>query len=84
MKAGFDAIARCADIASPSPEGPEPTIRWTSYNAALDAYQGELLQKETYTQRFLEAMKRKTDYNCTKLTYLWGHLVLACTGAGSL
>lgn len=58
-----------------------PTVRWTSYNVGLDAYQGELLEKESYTRRFLEAAKRGTrSYDYRRLTLLWDHLVAVCTG----
>jgi hypothetical protein len=44
----------------------EPTVRWTTYNAEVNAYQGELLHKEAYTRRFLEVAKRgTTSYDCS-------------------
>lgn len=61
----------------------EPVVRWTSYNAELDAYQGELLDKDSYTRSFLEAVKRGKDYDFAKLRYLWEHLVSACTRRGA-
>ncbi|MDI1451759.1 hypothetical protein [Polyangium sp. 6x1] len=69
------------DLASPG--GIEPTVRWTSYNSELDAYQGELLDKESYTRRFIEAAKRRAEYDYRKLDRLWIHLVAACTGEGT-
>ena len=35
--------------------GPEPCVRWTSYNSSIDLYQGALIAKERYTKRFLES-----------------------------
>lgn len=31
-----------------------PIVRWTSYQKAIDEYQGELISKNDYTRRFLE------------------------------
>jgi hypothetical protein len=56
-----------------------PTVRWTSYSDISDAYQGELQQKDNYTRRFLEAMRRGEAYDMTKLSLLWKHLIAACT-----
>jgi hypothetical protein len=57
-----------------------PTVRWTSFNEEFDAYQGELLHKEIYTHRFLEAKKRATKtYDYSRLNLLWNHLVGICT-----
>lgn len=57
----------------------EPTIRWTSYNSKMETYQGELLQKESYTRAFLDAVKHDSKYNYTKLAQLWDYLVKICT-----
>lgn len=65
------------DLAAVGPD--EPVVRWTSYNETVDAYQGELMKKEMHTRCFLDAMRRKDQYDCTKLAYLWEHLIAACT-----
>jgi hypothetical protein len=59
--------------------GPEPVVRWTSYDKQLDAYQGELSDKESYVRAFMGAIGRRHDYDLTKLDYLWS-CVLACCG----
>lgn len=71
------AIECFLDIAESG--GPEPTVRWTSYNAALDAYHGELLRKDEYTRRFLEVVTRRLSYDYSKLAVLWQHLLASCT-----
>jgi hypothetical protein len=60
---------------------PEPVVRWTGYNAALDAYQGELLRKDEYTRRFLEAATRRSKYDYSKLSVLWQYLTESCSAA---
>ncbi len=47
-----------------------PTVRWTSYNQKLDSYQGELINKEDYTKKFLESSTTKYKYGYSKLTHL--------------
>ncbi|MDD2785280.1 MAG: HEPN/Toprim-associated domain-containing protein [Patescibacteria group bacterium] len=57
----------------------ERVVRWTSFNEAIGRYQGELLGKDAHVRRFLEAIRRQENYDCTKLERLWKHLVDACT-----
>jgi hypothetical protein len=37
-------------------------VRWSSFNAKLDAYQGELINKEKYTREFVGQRTRKANY----------------------
>jgi hypothetical protein len=64
--------------------GPEesPTIRWTSYNKQIRAYQGELSSKEKYTKRFFESVN-KGGYNLDKLNLLWKQILQACVSEAS-
>lgn len=55
-----------------------PAVRWTSFNANLGAYQGELLNKEFYTRAFFESANKHGTYNLQKLRYLWTHLLKNC------
>jgi HEPN/Toprim N-terminal domain 1 len=64
------------------PGHPEPTVRWTTYNDALNAYQGELIDKETYTRHFFATVKRGAKHDWPKLARLWEHLLATCTGPG--
>jgi hypothetical protein len=59
-----------------------PVIRWTSYEKDLDAYQGELVNKETYVRQFLDATKRGTRYDFSRLDRLWQHLIAVLAGRG--
>lgn len=55
-----------------------PAVRWTSFNANLGAYQGELLNKELYTRAFFESANKDRTYDLQKLRYLWTHLLKNC------
>jgi len=61
------------------PGTPEPTVRWTAYNAQLDAYQGELVDKEAYTRHFFATVKRCAVHDWPKLARLWDQLLASCT-----
>jgi len=63
------------------PEHPYPTIRWTSYNNELDAYQGELVDKKAYVRHFFDTVKRGSLYKLPKLEQLWDHMLATCTNA---
>lgn len=58
-------------------EGPA-TVRWTSFNPTLNAYQGELVGKTAYTRAFFESAEKDPAYDLTKLSYLWQHLLSEC------
>lgn len=59
--------------------GKHPTVRWTSYDARLKKYQGELEGKEEYTRAFMKLADRNSNYDFSKLEYLWSHLLKCCT-----
>ena len=59
--------------------GKHPTVRWTSYDARLKKYQGELEGKDEYTRAFLKLADRNSNYDFSKLEYLWSHLLKCCT-----
>jgi HEPN/Toprim N-terminal domain 1 len=61
------------------PGHPEPTVRWTAYNDELNAYQGELVDKEAYTRHFFATVKRGAKRDWPKLARLWEHLLATCT-----
>lgn len=42
-------------------------LRWTSYNARADAYQGELEGKTRYVRDFLGQTERKSSYDYSRL-----------------
>lgn len=55
-----------------------PAVRWTAYNPALEAYQGELVAKDRYVRAFF---KHHADaaYDVRRLTYLWKRILTVCT-----
>lgn len=57
----------------------EPKIRWTSFNEKQNQYQGELINKDHYTKKFLNKRFFKNDYNTSKLEFLWKHILHECT-----
>jgi hypothetical protein len=59
----------------------QPTVRWTTYERKLDAYQGELVAKEDYATDFRERFGRDPSYDTTKLQALWAHLIATCEAA---
>ena len=61
--------------------GPQPCVRWTSYNSNSQTYQGELVAKELYTKRFLESRTLPLEYDRSKLELLLDHLFGAIVSA---
>lgn len=59
---------------------PDPHVRWTSYNKQLDAYQGELVDKELYAKRFLSLRGRPADYDLSGLEIVLTTLEDTCAG----
>lgn len=57
----------------------EPKIRWTSFNEKQNQYQGELINKDHYTKKFLNKKVFNNDYNTLKLEFLWKHILHECT-----
>jgi hypothetical protein len=41
---------------------PDASVRWSSYNARIGAYQGELVEKERYARAFLDQRGRSTGF----------------------
>lgn len=60
-------------------DGSAPIVRWTSYHAELDQYQGELIGKDDYVRHFLQAVKQPDTGPWPKLALLWDHLLAVCT-----
>ena len=56
----------------------EPCVRWTSYNNALDRYQGELINKGAYARRFMELRKREDNYDFAKMEVLLKAIIDEC------
>ena len=62
----------------------QPFVRWKSYNADVDCYQGELAGKEAYARRFLGLRRREPGYDFSKLTIALDAIVSECVDiAGS-
>jgi hypothetical protein len=62
--------------------GPQPCVRWTSYNSSTECYQGELMEKERYTRAFLDLRTESKGYDCSKLELLLDHVYDAIVNAG--
>lgn len=60
-----------------------PVVRWTSFSANRDAYQGELVDKDAYTKQFFEQIAQPSRA-WPKLERLWRHLLRECTEPHSL
>jgi hypothetical protein len=58
---------------------PPAAIRWTSFNSAMGAYQGELIDKQKYTRAFFDAAGKDVSYDLSKLAYLWEHILAECS-----
>ena len=57
-----------------------PEIRWTNYKKKVDAYQGVLCDKQSYTKVFLKQNRASlATYNFTKISKLLDHIVAICT-----
>ena len=54
--------------------GAEPRVRWTSFNQGVSDYQGDLIQKDGFTRRFLKTKFPDPSYNATKLERLLDHI----------
>lgn len=56
----------------------DAAIRWTSFNRELDSYQGELVNKDSYTRAFFDSAAKDPQYDLSKLSYLWRYLLSTC------
>ena len=56
----------------------EPCIRWNSYNAKIDAYQGELIGKDRYMRTFLNQRERDDGYDYGKITSVLDMIITNC------
>jgi len=55
-----------------------PVVRWTSFSSALQAYQGELIDKERYSKEFYRVASAHSTYDLRKLKLLWDFVVAQC------
>jgi hypothetical protein len=60
-----------------------PTIRWTAYDPSEGAYQGELVEKDSYVRRFFEHVGKSGKYNLGDLHELWRAILTSCVGQWS-
>jgi hypothetical protein len=51
-------------------------VRWTGYNQALGAYQGELEGKTRYMRTFLQQRRRNSDYDYSRLEQVLDLLIV--------
>jgi hypothetical protein len=58
--------------------GARPLVRWSSYNAKQEIYQGELVSKEDYTKEFLRQRERVDGYDYSGIEAVLDMLVDAC------
>lgn len=57
---------------------PDARIRWTSYNQKVDAYQGELLEKEAVARDFLRQTSVLVGYDYSRIDRVLRHIEAAC------
>ena len=62
-----DINGRAAAIECYLDLGSDPLVRWSSFHREAGAYQGELVNKETYKKRFLEQNSRAETYDKSRL-----------------
>jgi hypothetical protein len=62
---------------------PEPSVRWTSYDASQGAYQGELVDKELYVRGFFDHAGKSKSYDLSSLAFLWQEILTSCVGQWS-
>ncbi|KQQ24139.1 hypothetical protein ASF58_16275 [Methylobacterium sp. Leaf125] len=55
--------------------GVDPIVRWTSYNSAVDRYQGELIDKTRYAREFIKYQNLPPGYDLSKLAALLDMLI---------
>ena len=55
-----------------------PLVRWSSYNAKQDTYQGELVNKDDYTKEFLRQRERVDGYDYSGIEAVLDMLIDAC------
>jgi hypothetical protein len=53
-------------------------VRWTSFNSALKAYQGALINKDAYKNEFLAQQARVASYDYTKIEAVLDLIIQAC------
>jgi hypothetical protein len=53
-------------------------VRWSSFNASLNAYQGALINKDRYKNEFLAQHSRVRSYDYTKIEGVLDILIRAC------
>ena len=58
----------------------QPAVRWTSYSSRVGTYQGELVEKEKYTETFLKLRGAAKGYEYAHLREVWRALFKTCTG----
>ena len=55
-----------------------PSVRWTAYNAKLDAYQGELINKERFARSFLKQKGSLSGYDYSRIEAVLDMIVQSC------
>lgn len=55
-----------------------PRARWTTYNSALDRYQGELVNKEAHTRHFLTLPEQESRYDLQKMQKVVEAIIAEC------
>lgn len=55
-----------------------PRVRWSSYNRKIDAYQGDLIDKDVYLRRFMDLRSREKAYDFSKLETVLDQLIAEC------
>lgn len=58
--------------------GADACVRWNNFNAAVDAYQGELIGKDRYKKRFLDQREPVADYEYSRIKAVLSMIVETC------
>jgi hypothetical protein len=58
----------------------EPRVRWNNYNPVIEAYQGELIDKDRYKRAFLGQREKISNYDYAKITSVLDMIIRSCVG----
>jgi hypothetical protein len=58
--------------------GAQPLVRWTSFNSTTGTYQGELINKTSYMQRFLDQREPVDGYDYRRIESVLDMIIASC------
>jgi hypothetical protein len=57
----------------------QPYVRWNNFNKEVNAYQGTLIDKESYARAFLDVIHRNVGYDFGKINIVLDSVIAECT-----